>query len=280
MDTVSMNSLLRSEEEKLRTELRADATVDRNRKQSVARLNAALDHMLLRYNAANADDSCRQGIADAQAAVMRDMLSLLLAGTAEKEIAKRRFRTGAVICLLLAVICGLISALLVQQYFAVGCVMTAAAATFAFLSGRLWYGEREVHVYASLDPDLVWKTVRKAADTMDRKTEEFMLQENARLQAAAATPSGAEQSLDEADFSLLGDLLEALYSENGDFALRQLKKLQPWLRQRGIETVDFGPETREFFEVLPTRRSSATQRPALLRGASLMLPGRATVHTD
>ena len=53
MDTVSMSSLLQAEEDKLRTELQADAIIDQNRKQSVDRLTAALDRILLRYNAAN-----------------------------------------------------------------------------------------------------------------------------------------------------------------------------------------------------------------------------------
>ena len=43
MDTVSMNSLLQAEEDKLRTELQADSVIDQNRKQSVDRLTAALD---------------------------------------------------------------------------------------------------------------------------------------------------------------------------------------------------------------------------------------------
>ena len=162
-----MSSLFSTEEEKLRNELKADAVIDQNRKQSVDRLTAALDRVLLRYNAASTDDRYRQAVADCEAA-------LLLAGTARKEITKRRLRTGAVIALLLAVICGLVAALLVRQYYLVGCIVIAAAALFAFLSGRLWYGEREVRVHAELDPDVVWKTLKKTAETMDRKTEESL----------------------------------------------------------------------------------------------------------
>ena len=68
----------------------------------------------------------------------------------------------------------------------------------------------------------------------------------------------------------------SLYAENGEYALRQLRKLLPLLRQMGIETVNYSPETRELFELLPTKRESSTQRPALVCGDKLLLPGKAT----
>ena len=280
MDTVSMSSLLQSEENKLRTELQADAVIDQNRKQSVDRLNAALDRMLLRYNASNIDDRSRQAIADCEAAAVRDMLGLLLAGTARKEITKRRLRAGAVIALLLAVICGLVSALLIRDYFLVGCVMIAAAALCAFLSGRLWYGEREIRVHAELDSEVIWRTLKKTAETMDRKTEEFLAQQEAWVQETAPVPSQSAPSVSQDELKLLSELLEALYGNNGEFALRQLRRIQPWLRQHGIEMVDFSPETREYFELLPTKRDSVTLRPALLSGESLLLAGKATEHIN
>ena len=177
MDSVNMSSLLLAEEDKIRTELKADSAIDQNRRQSVDRLNGVLDAVLLRYSAANANDPKRQAVADCQAAAVRDMLGLLLAGTARKEIEKRRFRVGGVICLLLAVICGLISALLIRDYYPAGCILMAAAVLFGFLAGRLWYGEREVRVHAELDADVVWKTLKKAMETMDRKSEEYLAQE-------------------------------------------------------------------------------------------------------
>lgn len=280
MDSVTMSSLLLSEEERIRTELRADSAIDQNRKQSVDRLNAAFDHMLLRYNAACVDDQGRQALADCQAAPVREMLGLLLAGTARKEITKRRLRVGAIICLLLGVICLLLAALLVRQYFPAGCILASAAALFAFLSGRLWYGEREVRVHAELDADLVLKTLKKTAETMDRKAEEFLAQAESRIHDDTNKSAGGVAVMGAETLKLIGDLLEALYAENGEYALRQLKKLQPWLTRQGIEAVDYGPETSDYFELLPTKRSTATQRPALLSGEKLLLSGRATVHME
>ena len=280
MDSVNMSSLLLAEEDKIRTELRADSAIDQNRRQSVDRLNGVLDAVLLRYSAANANDPKRQAVADCQAAAVRDMLGLLLAGTARKEIEKRRFRVGGVICLLLAVICGLISALLIRDYYLPGCILMGAAVLFGFLAGRLWYGEREVRIHAELDADVVWKTLKKAMETMDRKSEEYLAQEETWLREQKDTSSPASASRDPETLRLLGDLLEALYADNGDYALRQLKKLLPWLRQQGIEAVDYSPETADLFELLPTKRSSATQRPALVSGETLLLAGRATEHVD
>ena len=255
MDTVNLSSLLLSEESRIRTELQADSAIDQNRKQSVERLNNVMDGILLRYNAANADDRNRQALADCQAAAVRDMLGLLLAGTAEKEITRR-------------------------QYYEVGCVMIAASALFGFLSGRLWYGEREVRVHAQLDADVVWKTLKKSVESMDRKAEEYLAQQALWSQEAVAAGSHAGAVLNADTLKLIGDLLEALYAENGEYAVRQLRKLLPWLHQQGIETVDFSPDTRELFELLPTKRASATQRPALVSGDKLLLAGRATEHVE
>ena len=255
-----------AEEDKIRTELKADSAIDQNRRQSVDRLNEVLDSVLLRYSAANAGDRKRQAVADCQAAAVRDMLGLLLAGTARKEIEKRRFRVGGVICLLLAVIFGLIAALLIRDYYPAGCILMAAAVLFGFLAGR--------------DADVVWKTLKKAMETMDRKSEEYLAQEETWLREQKDASSPASASRDPETLRLLGDLLEALYAGNGDYALRQLKKLLPWLRQQGIEAVDYSPESADLFELLPTKRSSATQRPALVSRETLLLAGRATEHVD
>ena len=280
MEAVTMSGLLKADEEKLRSELKADALYDKDRKQSAVRLDEAFSKILLRYNAACTDDPMRQALADCQTAAVRDMLALLTAGTAQKEISKRRFRTGALITLLLAVIFGLVAALLIKEYYLVGCALMAAAALSAFLAGRLWYGEREVRVRAGLDPDVVWRTLKKTAETVDRKTAEFLdLSRGWQQEAAEAAPADGP-ALDGESLKLVGDLLEALYADNGDYALRQLRQLTPWLRRQGVEVVDYGADSAELFELLPTKKAAATQRPALVADGKLLLVGRATEHID
>ena len=275
-----MSGLLKADEEKLRSELKADALYDKDRKQSAVRLDEAFSKILLRYNAACTDDPMRQALADCQTAAVRDMLALLTAGTAQKEISKRRFRTGALITLLLAVIFGLVAALLIKEYYLVGCALMAAAALSAFLAGRLWYGEREVRVRAGLDPDVVWRTLKKTTETVDRKTAEFLdLSRGWQQEAAEAAPADGP-ALDGESLKLVGDLLEALYADNGDYALRQLRQLTPWLRRQGVEVVDYGADSAELIELLPTKKATATPRPALVADGKLLLVGRATEHID
>lgn len=276
MEQTTMSALLKAEEETTRNQLRADDVIDRNRRQSADRLNELLGQMLLRYNAAWSGDGRRQALADSLTAAVQDMLPLLNAGTAVKEIQKRKVRTGGIVLLLLAVICALVCVLLVRDYFPVGCAFLVLAAVCGFLAGLLWHGEREVRVHAGLDSDLVWNTLQKTVETMDRKTEEFLEQETSLASDTPARAAGGAGISDTDALQIFGDLLEGLYSGNGEFALRQLKKLQPWLAGRGIETRDYSPETAEMFDLLPTKSKPATLRPAMLADGKLVMTGKAT----
>ena len=80
--------------------------------------------------------------------------------------------------------------------------------------------------------------------------------------------------------TLSGDLLEALYMDNGTLALRQLRKLPPYLHRQGITLEDYDGQNAQRFELLPTKRQPGTLRPALTKGERLLLPGRATVPEE
>ena len=278
METVTMEQLLKAEEEKIRGEIRADTTIDQDKTQSVSRLKETLAQVLLRYNAANSGNQTRQAIADSMTAALQDSCSFLLAGTAEKEISKRPLRAGAIISLLCSIICCLSSLLLFGQKlsFLFGCILMVLAIFLAFLSGRLWYGEREVQVRTGLDDDTVWKTLRKTSATMDRKIDRLCELEDARIQEARNSAGETRQKISAEELNLLGDLLEGLYSENGEFSLRQLRKIKPYLQRQGIELEDYAANNAEFFEILPSKKGAATLRPALLEGETLLLAGKAT----
>ena len=278
METVTMEQLLKAEEEKIRGEIRADTTIDQDRTQSVSRLKETLAHVLLRYNAENSGNQTRQAIADSMTAAIQDACGFLLASTAEKEISKRPLRAGAIISLLCSIICCLSSLLLFGQKlsFLFGCILMVLAIFLAFLSGRLWYGEREVQVRTGLDDDTVWKTLRKTSATMDRKIDRLCELEDARIQEARNSAGETRQKISAEELNLLGDLLEGLYSENGEFSLRQLRKIKPYLQRQGIELEDYAANNAEFFEILPSKKGAATLRPALLEGETLLLAGKAT----
>ena len=278
METVTMEQLLKAEEEKIRGEIRADTTIDQDRTQSVSRLKETLAQVLLRYNAANSGNQTRQAIADSMTAAIQDACGFLLASTAEKEISKRPLRAGAIISLLCSIICCLSSLLLFGQNlsFLFGCILMVLAIFLAFLSGRLWYGEREVQVRTGLDDDTVWKTLRKTSATMDRKIDRLCELEDARIQEARNSAGETRQKISTEELNLLGDLLEGLYSENGEFSLRQLRKIKPYLQRQGIGLEDYAANNAEFFEILPSKKGAATLRPALLEGETLLLAGKAT----
>jgi hypothetical protein len=278
METVTMEQLLKAEEEKIRGEIRADTTIDQDRTQSVSRLKETLAQVLLRYNAANSGNQTRQAIADSMTAAIQDACGFLLASTAEKEISKRPLRAGAIISLLCSIICCLSSLLLFGQKlsFLFGCILMVLAIFLAFLSGRLWYGEREVQVRTGLDDNTVWKTLRKTSATMDRKIDRLCELEDARIQEARNSAGETRQKISAEELNLLGDLLEGLYSENGEFSLRQLRKIKPYLQRQGIELEDYVANNAEFFEILPSKKGAATLRPALLEGETLLLAGKAT----
>lgn len=280
MDPVSMEALLSADEEKLRQELRADEMIDKSRARSVERLRDALGEALLRYNAANTGDRTRQAMADCLAATVGEMLGLLNAGTVRTESEARRVRVGAVG--LLALSCGLAlaAALLIKTYFLAGCGLLAACALSLYISGRIWYAREESRVSPGLDADIIWKVIRRTGETMDAKIAGFSELERAWEAEREAQKTAGDAPMDPEELQLMGDLLEALYAENGEYSLRQLKKLLPYLRKRGIELLEYDGSNPAAFDVMPTVKETRTLRPALMAGDRLLLPGRAAEHEN
>ena len=72
------------------------------------------------------------------------------------------------------------------------------------------------------------------------------------------------------------ELLEALYTANGDYALLKLKRLRPYLKEKGLELVDYSADTAELFELMPSKNAAVTLRPAIVHEKKLLAAGRAT----
>ncbi len=274
----TMQAILDADEERLRSTLRANDSMDKSRELFIETLNGELGDMLLRYNAACAPDRMRQAMAESLTATARDSLDLLKAGGAEKEVPKREVSAWASILLLLAVAAGAAGLYLAERFPLAGVIGPAAALLIAYLSGRIWYKKKQVSVRATLDPDKVWYAVRRMGETMDRRIDEFC----ERADEWRGKGPGGENAaaLSEEELRLFGDLLEALYAENGEFALRQLEKLRPCLRELGLETEDYTGENADLFEFFPSVHPGLTLRPAIRAGEKLLLPGRATDAAD
>lgn len=267
-----MERLLLADEDRLRSTLRAHAEMEKDRNLCMEALSGELSDLLLRYNAACANDRMRQSLADSLTAAARDQLALLKAGGAEKELASREVRAIAPLLLLLAAALAAAALPLAGQTLLVGGACLAGALVCAFLSGRLWHKAQAVTVRATLDPEQLWLSLRRTCETIDRKIEDFC----GRAVEWRGGEQGESEEMDPEELRFFGELLEALWSQNGDYALRQLKKLPPWLRQKGVETEEYSPETAGDFELLPSKKPPVTLRPALLQDGRLVQTGRAT----
>lgn len=276
MENTSIQALLQSDGERVQYALKAGDSVERDREQSLKLLDEELSSLLLRYNAACAPDRMRQALADCLAATARETLALLRAAGAETVQGRRESSGWAVLLLLLAVAAGAAGGLLAGSARLAGVLCAAGAVILAFLAGRLWFRPRSVTARPTLDPEALWRGLQRTGETMDRKIEAFCQ----RAADWAPLPAHSAEGPGEEELRLYGELLEALYAQNGDYALRQLEKLRPCLRAMGLETADYTGDNAALFELLPSKRPGQTLRPALLMGERLLLPGRATEQTD
>lgn len=279
METASMSSLLYADEERVRNELRAGVSIEKSRENCVKLLSDELGTMLLRYNAACGADRMRQAAADCVTATAKDQLELLLAGEAEKKASRRQQTPGGAYGLLAAVVLCVAAVVLVPRIPIAGYVCLAFAVLSAYLSGRIWYKERQIDVRATLDPERVWAVMCKTAENMDRKIEDLTARDWARESSGEPAPGGGAFP-DQAELQLFADLLEAEYAGSGDFALRQLRKIPPYLAGRGVTLVDYSEEREDLFELLPSKTRTATQRPAIFAGNELLMMGKATVQEE
>jgi len=273
MESITMLELLTDREDELRDTLRANANLDKSNEACAETLDKALTEILLRYNASCSDERVRQAAADSLTATARSVTGLVKTGRAEKTVAARQIGGTAILLVLCAVILCTVAVLLAQKIplASYGCM--AAAVLLAYISGRIWFKNSEVTVRASVDPDAVWHILRQSVETMDSKLEELC------ACVESDTPkldSGSAGAFSPEELKLFAGLLEALYAKNGEFALRQLDRVPDYMESKGVSLVEYSPETEHYFECFPTRRETATQRPALLMNEKLLMMGKAT----
>ena len=88
--------------------------------------------------------------------------------------------------------CLLTAALVIRTYLLPGCILAALCPVSTFASGLLWRKQGRETLSAGLDPEIVWRTVRRTGETMDRKIETFCQQlaawEAERDASAGITP--------------------------------------------------------------------------------------------
>lgn len=130
--------------------------------------------------------------------------------------------------------------------------------------------ERKIEV--PTDWESVWRTMHTAALVMDRTLADDAAAERwERRRQAEENPAVSGAELD-----LAAELLEGLCSGDGDYALEKLDAVRRYLREKGVETVDYDEEKAQLFDRMPGVQT-ATLRPALMQEGALLRRGLATI---
>ena len=276
MENDTMLELLLAREEDIRNTLRANDSLDKSSEACAETLDKALTETLLRYNASRADRRTQQALADGLTATARSAADLVKAGRAEMKAAARQIETWAILLLLVSVILCTAAIMLAQKLPLASYVCMAVSVLLAYIGGRNWFKKGEVTVRPTVDADSVWQTLRQTVETMDRKLDEL----SACVESEAEKPAADGGTPNAEEIKLLAGLLEALYAQNGEYALRQLARVPDYMEDQGISLVEYSPETEHCFECFPSRRETATQRPAIMLGDRLLLTGKAIKQTE
>lgn len=133
--------------------------------------------------------------------------------------------------------------------------------------------ERKVEV--PTDWDKVWRTLHTAAMVMDQTLDDAAAAER----WAQRRKAGTDPALSDAESELMAELLEGLYGGDGEYALEKLGAVRRYLKDKDVEVVDFDAEHARMFDRMPGA-GTATLRPALLQGGTLLRRGLATVPSD
>ncbi len=125
------------------------------------------------------------------------------------------------------------------------------------------------------DPEKTYRTLYAMTIAADQHLESLSGASQLPDQKHSLTKNAAEEE-QAAAFSLYGDLLEALYSEDGEFALERLEQLRYYLHMQNIEAIDYTNEHIDWFDLMPGSGSlEKTIRPALVRKGILLYKGLA-----
>ena len=71
-------------------------------------------------------------------------------------------------------------------------------------------------------------------------------------------------------------LMEAVYTGDGDYALKAAPQIAAALSDVGVHLVEYSPETRDYFDLFPGTEPDLTIRPAVLQGERVLARGQAT----
>jgi len=241
----------------------------------------ALERMLFAFNDAAPTQTARESAA-AMVGALRAALPLMDSAGEPKLYETRRgkgVRLAPLPLALLVLGCGLCVAagglMLYHDLPALTALLPVAGGLLLAVGGvlaRSGGAAAERRIEVPTDWDKVWRALHTAALVMDQTLDDAAAAERWAQRRRAET----DPALTAAETELACELLEGLYGGDGEYALEKLAAVRRFLKDKGVETVDFDEEHAQMFDRMPGAER-ATLRPALVQSGTLLRRGLATV---
>lgn len=123
-----------------------------------------------------------------------------------------------------------------------------------------------------IDPQHVYTCMHNMIYAADQDLERLALPD---FSANQESETGAVGEIQGAQIDIFSDLLEALYCEDGAYALDKIRNIKYYLHQNGIEVVAYDGSNKELFDFMPSM-AERTFRPALVCDGKIIKRGLAS----
>ncbi|MCR5161595.1 MAG: hypothetical protein K6C06_07480 [Lachnospiraceae bacterium] len=131
-------------------------------------------------------------------------------------------------------------------------------------------GQRMVEV--SVDPQKTYRILHAVVQVIDKNLDEIQSRAQWESRVQTEENAGENGALTPEAVILYSDLLEAVYSEDGEYALEKAAQVRYFLHSMQVEVVDCNEETKLWFDHMPAKRTG-TIRPALVRNGKVLRKG-------
>lgn len=162
--------------------------------------------------------------------------------------------------------------------FIVKCVSILMGMVFLYLSGSVYgrpksRGKKEYQVEMKVDSERIFRNFRSVIISADQSLDEVRLAEKQSKREQAGLIDG--RAATEPELDLFSDLLAASYSGDPEYALEKIEAIKYYLHRQQIEVVDYSPETKDWFDLMPGKKKG-TIRPAMTANGALLRKGLAS----
>ena len=162
--------------------------------------------------------------------------------------------------------------------FIIKCASILMGMVFLYLSGSVYgrpksRGKKEYQVEMHVDSERIFRCFRSVIISADQSLDEVRLAEKQSKREQAGLIDGRTATGPELD--LFSDLLAASYSGDPEYALEKIEAIKYYLHKQQIEVVDYSPETKDWFDLMPGKKKG-TIRPAMTANGALLRKGLAS----